>query len=247
VNIEERIRAVEEFKRQLGLYRLTPMPAVRAWLNQHIHEVKRIAIEAKTFSYVVIGAPPILKAPPVTIDPFETMFETVYNRSLIPTLIDMLDKTIGALRNPLPDPPETVTEETNAQQNYAFIAMPMEADDKNLVDVLDTIKTAAKECGITAERIDDDNKNERITNRMLENIRKAEFAIVDLTHERPSVYYEAGYAERSGKTPIFVARKGTPIHFDVKDFPIIFFENYKELREQLTARLRAILNERYKA
>ena len=211
LNIEERIQAVENFKRQLELYRITPMPAVRTWLNQHMHEVKRIAVEAKTFSYVIIGAPPILRAPPVTIDPFEAMFETVYNRSLIPQLVDLLDKTIGVLRNPLPEPPAEVMEQTNVHQNYAFVAMPMEANDKGLLDVLDTIKTAAKECGITAERIDDDNKNERITNRMLENIRTAEFMIVDLTHERPSVYYEAGYAERSGKAPIFVARKGTPI------------------------------------
>jgi hypothetical protein len=126
------------------------------------------------------------------------------------------------------------------RHDYAFIAMPMDDNDHQLVDVLDTIKSAAEECGIVAERIDDEQRNERITGRMLENIRKAEFLIVDLTHERPSVYYEAGYAERDGKSPIFVARRGTNIHFDVQDFPIIFFNNMKELREGLTARLRAI-------
>jgi hypothetical protein len=144
----------------------------------------------------------------------------------------------------LGDPSASATDasiEDEIQRGYAFIAMPMDDDDDpHLVDVLAAMKSAAKECGVTAERIDDDQKNERITSRMLTNIRKSEFVIVDLTKERPSVYYEAGYAERCGKDPIFVARKGTKVHFDVKDFPIIFFNNLKELQERLTARFRAL-------
>jgi hypothetical protein len=138
------------------------------------------------------------------------------------------------------EPSRSTLIKTESERGYAFVAMAMHHSDHQLVDVLETIKSAATECGITAERIDDDQKNERITGRVLDNIRKAEFVIVDLTHERPSVYYEAGYAERDGKAPIFVARMGTVIHFDVQDFPIIFFNNMKELREGLIKRFRAI-------
>jgi len=78
----------------------------------------------------------------------------------------------------------------------------------------------------------------------LESIRKAEFVIVDLTEERPNVFFEAGYAHGIGKLPIYIARDGTDIHFDVKDYPVIMFRNMKELREGLVRRLRAIAEKR---
>ena len=86
--------------------------------------------------------------------------------------------------------------------------MPMDKENHQLVDVLEAIKAGAKECGVTAERIDEDERNERITDRMLNAINKAEFVIVDLTNERPNVFFEAGYAHGLGKIPIYVARDG---------------------------------------
>ena len=93
---------------------------------------------------------------------------------------------------------------------YAFVAMPMDPEDAQLEDVLDAIKEACERCGVKAERVDDPESNERITDRILESIRRAEYVIVDLTHSRANVYYEAGYAQGLGKTPIYVARQGTP-------------------------------------
>jgi hypothetical protein len=115
----------------------------------------------------------------------------------------------------------------------AFIAMAIDKDDHQLVDVLEAIKDAAANCAITAERVDEVESNARITDRMLELITKA-------TKERPNVFYEAGFAHGLGKVPIYVARAGTPIHFDVKDYPIIMFRNMKELKEGITRRLIAL-------
>ena len=124
--------------------------------------------------------------------------------------------------------------------SFAFIAMPMDKDDHQLVDVLETIKSAAQKCGVVAERVDDTKSNERITDRILKSIDRAEYVIADLTKERPNVFFEAGYAEGRGKTPIYIAKQGTPTHFDTKDYPIIFFHNMKELREGLQKRLYAL-------
>jgi hypothetical protein len=41
---------------------------------------------------------------------------------------------------------------------------------------------------VTAERIDEQERSERITDRILNAISKAEFVIVDLTHERRTFY-----------------------------------------------------------
>jgi len=64
--------------------------------------------------------------------------------------------------------------------------------------------------------------------------------IVDLTHARPNVFFEAGYSHGLGKLPIYIARIGTTPEFDVKDYPIIFFSNLKTLKDQLEARIRGI-------
>jgi hypothetical protein len=60
----------------------------------------------------------------------------------------------------------------------------------------------------------------------------------------PTSFYEAGYAHGLNKIPIYIARHGTKIHFDLHDYPIIFFHNMKELREGLAKRLRATAEKR---
>lgn len=133
-----------------------------------------------------------------------------------------------------------ITAQDQIQKGYAFIAMPINPDDPQLDDVLDTIKTSANRFGINAERVDEPQSNERITDRILESIRKAEYVIVDLTHSRPNVFYEAGYAQGLNKTPIYIARAETRLEFDLKDYPIIFFKNMRELADSLERRLKGI-------
>lgn len=126
------------------------------------------------------------------------------------------------------------------RQNYAFVAMAMDPIDPALEDILDAIKDGASKCGVTAERIDEAHSNEPITARMLGAIEMAEFVVVDLTHARPNVFYEAGYAQGLGKTPIYTARKGSEIPFDVRDYPVLIYSNMRELRVLLSERIAAV-------
>ncbi len=122
--------------------------------------------------------------------------------------------------------------------------MPMDRSDPNLDDVLDAIKEAGHRCGVQAERVDEPATNERVTDRILESIDRAEFVIADLTHAKPNVYYEAGYAHARGKTPIYIAREGTNLEFDLKDYPVIFFQSLKRLKDDLEKRLRGLAAKR---
>jgi nucleoside 2-deoxyribosyltransferase len=131
-----------------------------------------------------------------------------------------------------------------ALDNNAFIAMPFDATNPDLEDVLETIKQASAKCGIHATRIDDEQSIEKITDRIIEAINNSQFVIANLTKERPNVFFEAGYAHGKGKIPIYIAREGTTVHFDLKDYPIIFFKNNKNLREELIKRLRALKQKR---
>jgi hypothetical protein len=127
-----------------------------------------------------------------------------------------------------------------AASNRLFIVMPMFEEDPGLPDVLDTIKDTAQRLGINAVRIDEFDSSGRITDNLVEGLKTAAFVVVDLTHSRPNVYWEAGYTHGLGKTPIYIARKGTNLAFDIKDYPVIYFSTYRELRELLGKRLKAM-------
>ena len=76
-----------------------------------------------------------------------------------------------------------------------FIAMAFGREDADKVyDGL--ICSVLKERGITPVRVDRLEHNENIDDKMMEGLREADFVIADLTYARPSVYFEAGYAER---------------------------------------------------
>lgn len=177
------------------------------------------------------------------VDPFLSIFTHAYGGSLTSYVQDMIDQTIGVLNDP-PPPAKTsdpkVEVDADVKSGYAFIAMPIDPNNADLDDVLDAIKEAANRCGIQAERVDEPHSSERITDRILESIRKAEFVIVELTGSRPNVFYEAGYAQGLRKTPIYIARDGTKLEFDLKDYPVIFYRSLKALKDALEARLRGL-------
>jgi hypothetical protein len=228
--------------RRVGSLSGDQLGVLRSAINKETHWVRQQVIEAGCLQTVTIGPPPIVGGLIAkNVDPFGTMFNPPYGQNLFPLIIDMIDRTVGVLMNPPPaarKSPEILTE---IRKNFAFVAMSIDDSRPELADVLDAIKEAANRCGIQAERIDEDRSNDRITDRILESIRVAEHVIVDLTDERPNVFYEAGYAHGFGKIPIYIAKAGTTIHFDLKDYPVIFFKNYKQLKDDLEARLHAII------
>lgn len=81
--------------------------------------------------------------------------------------------------------------------------------------------------------------------RIKEEIERAQFVIADLTDERPSCYFEAGYAEALRKPVIYIASKEsvvnpktlTKVHFDIHR-NINTFVNLKQLKEKLDESIR---------
>jgi hypothetical protein len=204
-----------------------------------------IIAKSNAESHVEIGAVPILlQRKKQIID----RLRTLRSQRPIRTLADLINTVTDiSLREQLLTELEATRQSIHAntttndvRANYAFIAMAMDTQDPQLEDLLDAIKEGAARCSAIAERIDEAITNEPITARMLGAIEVAEFVIVDLTNARHNVYYEAGYAQGLGKTPIYLARRGTEIPFDVRDYPVITYPNMRELKSMLVERLNAV-------
>ena len=104
----------------------------------------------------------------------------------------------------------------------------------------ESVEQVVSDAGAVAIRIDKEHALEDLVGRIKKEIRGAQFVVADMTDERPSCYFEAGFAEALGKKVIYVASKqsvakpGTPtkIHFDIH-MNMNFFSNHDELREKL--------------
>jgi len=251
-----RIHLLESFKGELRKWHSANDPKQkeqhRTYINRNKNAVRQQIIEAGCFKTFTMAPPPIVGGGLIyrDADLFDYIFNPPYLTSMIPGIIDMIDETIGVLQTQ-PKPKPAVTNQgsikVDVKQGYAFVTMAIDPAIPDLDDVLDAIKEAGKRCGVHAERVDEVETTERITDRILESIRKAEFVICDLTHPRPNVYWEAGYAHGLGKTPVYIAKDGTKLEFDLKDYPVIFFKSLVGLKDRLEKRLRALAEQRAKA
>lgn len=107
----------------------------------------------------------------------------------------------------------------------------------------EVVKDECERVDINAVRIDEIASSGVITEEVVEMIEKSEYLFVDLTHDRPNVYYELGYChgrDKSRKKIILMARKPTKPHFDIQNMRIIMYQDHRDLRKELRKRLKAV-------
>jgi len=136
------------------------------------------------------------------------------------------------------------------QSHRVFVVMPLQGEKygdqeqqrilKEYDERFDAIEAVLGGLDCYAIRIDKEAPLEGVVDTIKDEIRKAKFIIADLTDERPSCYFEAGYADALGRPVIYVASKqsvvqpgqDTTIHFDIHR-NINFFSNHTELKEKV--------------
>lgn len=116
-----------------------------------------------------------------------------------------------------------------------------------------------REMDIEAIRVDRRQHKDDLNNYIIRMLKEADIALADLTYSRPSVYYEAGFAER--KIPVvYTARKDhlsrsqsddrLRIHFDLEMKKIVLWSApddktfARRLRQRLIYFLKPMLKER---
>jgi hypothetical protein len=119
--------------------------------------------------------------------------------------------------------------------NLVFVVMSFEED---MDPIFDGIKAAAEAAGLDAKRVKDVVGDYKIDTKLIDMLHKSCMVVVDLTHERPNVYFELGYARGLGKTVITTARQGTSLHFDVRSWTCDFYSDSRILEKRLRERFK---------
>jgi hypothetical protein len=127
------------------------------------------------------------------------------------------------------------------KSNKAFVAMWF---DSSLEAIWrEGIKTAIEAAGFTPTRIDLQQHNEKICDRIVAEIRSSAFVVADFTGQRGGVYYEAGYAMGLGIPVIWTVRRADipNLHFDTRQYNHIAWDSPVDLQENLLMRIKATI------
>lgn len=161
-----------------------------------------------------------------------------------------LDAFIGKAKNRFKQFEKRALRALGATTHRVFIVMPIQGEQFGTQDEqriwrefdsrFEAIEKLLGKYDSVAIRIDKEHTIDELVKRIKEEIEKSTFIIADLTEERPSCYFEAGYAEALKKPTIYVASKEsvvnpkskTMIHFDIHR-NINYFTNNKELVQKL--------------
>ena len=121
--------------------------------------------------------------------------------------------------------------EMNRTKPNCFIAMRFDAEDTDAIYIR-FIEPVVLKLGLNPIQIDKVEHNKNIDEKIISELNLADIVIADLTYARPSVYYEAGYADR--KVPVIYTCRSDHlsnqedslrVHFDLEHKPIIDWLN----------------------
>ena len=140
-------------------------------------------------------------------------------------------------------------ETANAESSKGFVAMWFDESTQKAWE--EGIKRGIEDAGYEAVRIDEQEHNDKIDDRIIAEIRRSRFIVADFTQgekgARGGVYYEAGFAHGLGIEVIFTCRKdvldNNDIHFDTRQYNHIGWETPEELRQRLAARISAVIGD----
>lgn len=137
------------------------------------------------------------------------------------------------------------SETVPASSREAFVAMWF-SEETNAA-YADGIAPAIQELGYEPVRIDKHEHANKIDDEIIFGIRRSRFVVADFScgadGARGGVYFEAGYALALGRPVIWTVRSSDlpRVHFDIRQFNQIVWNDPQELRTALARRIGAVV------
>ncbi len=120
---------------------------------------------------------------------------------------------------------------------FVFVLMPFIKPFDDIYQL--GIKAACHEAGAYSERVDEQQYDGSILERVYNQISKADLLIADMTGKNANVFYEVGYAHALGKRVILLTQRSEDIPFDLKHYEHIVYEgSITGLKEKLLAKVK---------
>lgn len=212
--------------------RIIPLIVGDATLPPLLHAVQAIELGADRASAVraILGAAQFFQ-----VSPEPPASDFIEKENLIRDVADRVIELLGAEGR-------RMGRRTSIQRDeeLVFVIISFSPD---MEPIFEAISDAAQSVGLRAERVKETRGDYRITDRMLEMIRAAKIIVADLTHERPNVYFELGYARGMEKSVVTILRDGTEVHFDVRDWNYIAYADSRPLERALRERFKYELDQ----
>lgn len=133
---------------------------------------------------------------------------------------------------------DVVAVATSMLPKTVFPIMSFKAKYKPVFEVWSNV---CEQNGYECNRTDLTPTTESITPRILKGIQGAPFVLADISEPSPNVFFEIGYAQALGRTVIMTGQAGIEPPFDVKDLPVIFWNEKK--MEKFRKRLHAVVEQ----
>lgn len=141
-----------------------------------------------------------------------------------------------------------LTRGQGSPENPAFVAMWFGGEDRTdeMTELYEkSIQPAVGDAGYREMRVDGEEYNDFIMDKVLGSIRLAPFVIADFTGNRGGVYLEAGFARGLRKPVIHTCKKDDfdKTHFDIQQINTIKWKEPGDLREKLYHRIIGTIDE----
>jgi len=125
------------------------------------------------------------------------------------------------------------------QKGRAFVAMPF-ADE--FIDIFHFgIADPVRRNGLICERMDEIHFVGDVVAKMTSKIADARLVVADLTGANPNVYLEVGYAWGRDVPTVLLCRDSYEVKFDVQGHKYLRYKNIKDLADQLSDTLAALV------
>jgi hypothetical protein len=129
----------------------------------------------------------------------------------------------------------------NLVSDKAFVAMWFDLSMKLTYD--EAIKSAIAKAGYRPVRIDAEEFNSDVVERIIGEIRESRFVVADVTGQRNGVYFEGGFAFGLALPVIWMCREDevSKLHFDTRQLNHIVWKDNAQIQERLLRRILATI------